>query len=473
MEYKTNLATKISRFNLENKFYIRDIARGHNYYKANHIKYFFSPKKEKIIVVFDKNEYSILFLQNNILKFECSCRDRGVCEHYIPSILYLKENCEKLDELCSVDDMSYDIVNMNAEELYNYLSRIIGPRYLLIDSLADDFECNAEKMLSKIISQKSESDLYYKAIVMLASINNKPLKLNYYKKIFDLINSMRNFSWDYNINGFSYIASKDVLIKVINGLANNSAEEDYIDVLNFLIDIVKELKLEEGYEVALIAKLDYLLLHEKNEEFKDICLCNIHIKRIKMKYMNVQMKNKMYDDIINIYHNDKDEEIRELYYEALINAKPNEKTANEIIKSGPSLNILKILYKKNLIKDKSMLNALISNYSITERCEIYEAIADYENLLDEASCMGFSEVMKYSRTLFENYKEAFIPYFEKKIYTYVRSRSVKDVIKYLRMINSYKFGGYYVEMFLKYIFEEYIPYDDRYKYECFESELNI
>lgn len=473
MEYKTNLAKKISTYVLENKFYVREIARGRNYYNANHIKYMFSPKKEKIVIVFDKKEYSILYLKNNILKFECSCRGTGVCEHYIPSIFYLKDNCENLDELCSIDDMSYNVANMNVKELYNYLSRLVGPRNLLIDSLTDDFESNMEKMISKMLMEKSETDLIYKTIVMLSLVDIKLLKLNYSKKIFDLINLMKSFSWDYNIEGFTYITSKIKLIKIINALANNSEEEDYLNVLNFIITLSQKLKNNECYEAALMLKLDYLQSNKKDIEFQNTCLSNMKIKSVKLKYMHSQMNDKNYNNIIKCFDNDKEEEIKELYYEALINLHPNEETASKIINEYPTLPILKMLYTKDLVKDKHLIEKVMSKYTSEEKCEMYAAISDYESLLGEAAKIDFSVVMKYSQILFENYKEGFIPYFERVLYNGVRRRCVKEVVKYLRMINGYKFGGYYVTMFLKYIFEEYIPYDDLYRYECLESELNV
>lgn len=473
MDYKTNLANKIDKYNLENKFYVREITRGKSYYNANHIKYMFSPKKEKIVIAFDKKNYAILFVKGSILKFECSCRATGYCEHYIPSILYLKDHCQELDDLCCVDDMSLNVTNMNAEELFEYLSRIVGPHNLLISSLVDDFECNMEKMLSKLISQKTETELFYKIIVMLEKIDNKPLKLNYQKRLFDLINIMRTFSWEYNIQAFTYISSQTKLIKIINTISSNTEENNYINVINFIINIVKQQKENVCYEEALRLKLDYLQLHNKEIEFENNCLYNLNIKDVKFRYMKYQMEKKNYDNIIKYYENDKNKEIKELYYEALIHLHPNVETANKIINEFSSIKVLKMLFQNNLVKDEETLNRAMVGYTEEDKCEMYEAMGDYERLLDEASNVGLSLVMKYSKPLFENYKKGFIPYFERTLYAPARRGYAKEVIGYLRVINGYKFGGYYVKMFLECVYEEYITYDERRKYEVFESELNI
>ena len=123
-----------------NKFYTADVVKGRKYYDENHILYSFSPRKEKMVIVFDTGIYAYYSLFNNSIKFDCSCNKQGVCEHFIPSILYLKNTLNEVDEMCSCEDNSYNIAKLTDRELLNYLSRIVGPYNFLINEQSNSLE---------------------------------------------------------------------------------------------------------------------------------------------------------------------------------------------------------------------------------------------------------------------------------------------------------------------------------------------
>lgn len=478
MEYKSILASKLERYNLMNKFYTADVVKGRKYYDENHILYSFSPRKEKMVIVFDTGIYAYYSLFNNSIKFDCSCNKQGVCEHFIPSILYLKNTLNEVDEMCSCEDNSYNIAKLTDRELLNYLSRIVGPYNFLINEMADEFDCNTIKLIRKIITEKDRSNVVFELLVILAKLEYKSTKVDVASKIYELLAYISTLEPDVVQKGFNYICSKMHFTKVISFVQTYKeviTKDEYQRMINFLLEVTDKLSLYESNKKLQVIKSNYLLTYVSGDKFYEYAIGHLDNIDIKKNFMNYLLLKGRFQEIVDHYDDDNDEQIKKCYFEALFHTDESMESLIKILENYPSPIIIKKYFEKGIITDKKVVYDNIKYLPFSERVPIFIALNDYEKLFYESERIGFLIVMDYAKELYENCKELFIPYFENKIIDDLKSgKKFNSITKYLRTINGLKFGGYYLRNLILYLSRnDIVKYDDTRSMNLFIRELNV
>lgn len=446
MAFKSLLVQRIDHYSIPNRFRPYEINRGRKLNENKQINFVFSPRENKLVVVYKNDIYITISYKNNRIESKCSCGNSD-CEHLISAVYYIKEHMEEVDEMCCIVDNYYNLSNMNISEMIEYLSRIIGPHYFLINELEEEYECNTSKAIRNIFTNQIKSMDVFTLLVILCKTVSNSQRIDSHYKILELLKYISSLPDDLKDKGFIYVFSNDCIFNIINNLQKTDerfSKNDFYGVINLIENECEKRDNLEAKSKIQVVKANFLLLNDKNEfiEYSKTNLFNIDVKK---KYIDYLMMRKEYQEVVDIYEGETDEDIKEKYYLALCDLDGNIDTFDKIMREYPNPNIVKKYYEKGIIKDKEEVYKYLYGLGLSQRASIMLVLGDYEKLFYICREYSFECVMDYSKDFYENIPGIFIPYiediFERNL---KRGTSFKIIAKYLKKICTYKFGNYYV-----------------------------
>lgn len=477
MEYKSLIASRILKYNLHNKFYKSDLVKGQMLYESGFIISAFSPAKEKIITVAEDKTYSIVTLFNQSIKVSCSCNS-SLCRHFIPTILYLKDHIDMLDEKCAEDDSEINISNMSVEQIVRYIRRRVGNNVFLIDEYVSEFKFAVEKVIDKIVSEKSHDLSIFELLAIISIVDNKILDLNIPYLVYSLLDYVSTLPEEVVIKGIDLICQRihfSNMCMLLKSFDEKMDKVKYCNLLDYLINITKKLKLYDAFDKLETIKGNYLLTNISGEAFYEYAKDRLSNSNIKLNFFNYLLFQKKYDEILKYYESDNDTQIRKIYCEALSYSDDNIDTLNKILDICPEPSIIKRYHNKGLIKDNNVIYERFKTLTFERRADLCIALEDYDKLFELCTECSFSNTMKYCKPLYNNKKELFIPYFEKNILDLLKQNTrFSTITNHLKILKAEKFASIYLKELILYAYNyNYIRYDDVRSANNFLRDLDI
>lgn len=486
MNFQSRLCDRINDLNLRIRYYANDILRGEKYYLSNKILYAFSPKKERIVVVHENDIYQYIYMSGSTIQIECSCKKGFVCEHTIGAILYLKDIIHKLDSECSAEDNSSSLMKLEPNEIINYIKKLVGNHYYLIDELSLDFTVVVDALIKKLINN---TELYinetFKLLELLIKLlKNKNHKISIERNVIDLIDSIKDIKIEKLVNKVLKLIDNidyKILIDILDNYWEMSLENKINDSINFLEKVLsyylnnhnelKENQIDLYYSVLYdlrLSKTKSLFTSGKFDNFYNYALENIENEDIKLLLYKHLRDTEKYEEIISLWNenNNDNKELKEIYYVARTKCISSNSNVMEHFINFPTLENFMSYSQKGLLEiNDEVLEVIDNNFTINEKCLIYIHIKDYEKLFDLCKSKGFDFALNYTKELYENVFEKFIKYYQEQIIEISKSKRVfKEIVPYLQKLNQFYFGKFYIYHLVDYLIEkECFQYYEKYQ----------
>jgi len=481
MIFESRICDKIYNLNLKNRYYLADIARGEKYLSNGKILYAFTPKKERILVVHENDIYQYLYVQGGSLQIECSCKKGPTCEHIIASLIYLKEQVQFLDYECALDDNSSTLMKLKPCDIVAYIHRLVGKHYFLADELTLDFTVIVDTLIKFLCKAP---DVYYKDCfdllkILIGLLNNKNMKISIERNIIDILYSLKDLESKRLYNGFKtmhYDINLDRLINSFEDYWENGNQNKLLDVINLIEEVSKNTDMEIDF-----GKLSYIKAKNmyNNGDFNNFYkysienTTNIDVKILLFKYL---YKIEKYDEILSLYNNEENTELKDLYYQSKAKRVLDTDTAVELFSNYPTFENYVLYSKKELIEfDETIKEIVINKCNTQDKCLIYNYEKDYESLFNVCVSVGLDFTLGYMKDLYENYLDKFIIYVQNEIIKIIREKKIfKEIQPYLQKLNQLDFGKYYVHHLVDYLIEnEYLQYFEKFQGEEFLKRMTL
>lgn len=463
---KSRICQVISQYNLEIKYYQKDLIKAKTYLENNGILYAYSPKKDEIIVSHIGNKFTRFYTSNGNLRYECSCNKYYECEHVLPSLVYIKKYIKELDQVSSEGDDVRTLINKSCEELISYLYRLIGPELILQITYNNDFTTNVDRILLKLRKEKDPVFIYLSLVDLLAKVkySTSTSSFDFNNKIYEIFGYLLKCPMAKVIEGVdSFVKSgslKNISEKLKEYYEDFNEEESIYKIIEYIVNSIDNFKVMnqsfniKDIESLIVIVISKMLRNNTKEELISFTKNFIDLPKVKVILYRTLYELERYDEIINYYNNDLNEEITDIYLHSLV--KTNKVDSNyylEMFINNPTFETFIMITNTGLFNDIDLLKKIAcdkSNYQ--DKILILDHLMDYRKLFEVCKEKGISEVKNYFIKIYSVLGIELFEYYQRELEKMMINKvDYNEFSKYFNDFKLVDFGEFYLFNFLKYI----------------------
>lgn len=464
--FKSRICQAISQYNLEIKYYQKDLIKAKTYLDNNGILYAYSPKKDEIIVAHIGNKYTRYYTSNGSLRYECSCNKYYECEHVLPSLVYIRRNIQNLDEVASEGDDVRTLINKSCEELIEYLYRLIGPELILQLTYNSDFTTNIDRILLKLRREKEPVYIYLRLVDLLAKVrySQSSSAFDFNNKIYEIFGYLFKCPFDKICLGLEDFVKNNSLKHISEKLKeyyeDSLKEEAIYKVIEYIVNNIEKFKeLNSSFdskevESLIVIVVGKMLNSNNKEDLISFTKKFIYLPKVKIILYRTLYELEKYDEIIEYYNNDTNEEITDIYLHSLV--KTNKVDANyylEMFINTPTYETFITITNTGLFSDVDLLKKVaVDKSDFDDKVQILSHLEDYQKLFEVCKSNSINSVRRFFNEIFSSVGIELLEYYQKELEKMMINKvDYNEFSKYFSDFKLVDFGEFYLFNFLKYI----------------------